>query len=1009
MSFGIAGMALSGGATTVTVLNTQSIATIVFGAGQTNAVTVTGGTLTFAAAGTVAVNNATDTIASGIGGAGTSFTKSGPGTLVLTADNLYTGTTIVSGGGTLQVGNGTGGTLNGAAGTALTFNAGGGTFNVQEAPGVSQGMGALTFSAGDATVTSTWNNGAGSGNTAVTFASLAARTTGATANFTLGGAGSTAANNKIALTTSTNAPLTTTTNNAGIFFGGASYARYSAANGTFQAVAYGADANAVAPVSGQAATIGATAGADYQYVGGAAPASTVNAASSNSTTLVLGSGNGSLFVAGQAVSGTGIPANTWVTAVSGDTLTLSQAATVAANTTVTPYTSVSAQTALVTNTLNLSGAGASLTIGPGETIQASGILRSGGTAGVAGVISGGTGLKVAGGSGELVVRTDAANDVLEINAPVLANTGTNPLTKTGAGTLVLSGANTYTGTTTVNAGTLAVSGGSAIVNAGAVVVANASGATFQLNANETIGNLSGGGFSGGNVNVQGNTLTLGDSGSQTFGGRFVGTAGGAVVKQGSGTLTLGNRNAFAGSITVNAGALTFAYGNDGSGSALALSTGGAINMAGGTTVNFSPAGSIAVGQVVGGQLTNAPNGWTIGNAINVTAGTASLKFNGNDNRWTFGGTVTGGTAGNAVLAISNTAADRQGVTFAGAMTDGAGGTLGLTVSMAPVTAANPYFVNLSGPNTFTGPITVTTTGTAAGNSYLTVGGESGTTGIGSTRSYAVAGSGYLGGGSYANTISLGTNTVFNYLSSATQTLGGVISGGGALLKEGSGTLTLTAVNTYSGPTTVTAGVLRVNNAFSAATDSGTGTGPVSITATLGGTGQIAPGSPNGVTVNNGGVLAPGSGGVGTLTVNSGNTTAASVLTFAAGAKLLVELDAVGQRSDRVSVTSAATGDVAFNNTVVNFTDLTNGNLPPGSYTLFTADADNAYANLTLSGTTITAGLTIGTGLGAYPGSTLDVSGRDIVLNVVPEPGAVGLVAVAGAGLLSRRTRKRRLA
>ena len=73
------------------------------------------------------------------------------------------------------------------------------------------------------------------------------------------------------------------------------------------------------------------------------------------------------------------------------------------------------------------------------------------------------------------------------------------MNKAGAGTLTLSQANTYTGTTTVNAGVLSVAGGNAIVDSGNVVLANTAGVALDIAGNETIGSLSGGGAAGGNV------------------------------------------------------------------------------------------------------------------------------------------------------------------------------------------------------------------------------------------------------------------------------------------------------------------------------------------------------------------------------------------------------------------------------------------------------------------------------------------------------------------------------
>ncbi len=137
--------------------------------------------------------------------------------------------------------------------------------------------------------------------------------------------------------------------------------------------------------------------------------------------------------------------------------------------------------------------------------------------------------------------------------------GTGSLAKQGSGTLTLTGANIYTGTTTINTGTLQLSGGSNRLPTGtAVALANASSAVLDLNdQDQTIASLSGGGASGGRVTLGIGTLSVGDASSTTFSGSI--TSGingwGGLVKQGPGTLTLTGVNNGSGPITINAGTL----------------------------------------------------------------------------------------------------------------------------------------------------------------------------------------------------------------------------------------------------------------------------------------------------------------------------------------------------------------------------------------------------------------------------------------------------------------------
>ena len=132
------------------------------------------------------------------------------------------------------------------------------------------------------------------------------------------------------------------------------------------------------------------------------------------------------------------------------------------------------------------------------------------------------------------------NDQTSSFGGVIKNTaGTLALTKVGTGTLTLSGINTYTGLTDVQAGTLEITSGAAIANTGAVNVAAVSGAKLLVSASETIGSLSGGSGANGEVTLGGNTLTVGDATTTTFGGTISGTATtGTLIKQGAGVLNL---------------------------------------------------------------------------------------------------------------------------------------------------------------------------------------------------------------------------------------------------------------------------------------------------------------------------------------------------------------------------------------------------------------------------------------------------------------------------------------
>ncbi|QOV89378.1 beta strand repeat-containing protein [Humisphaera borealis] len=200
------------------------------------------------------------------------------------------------------------------------------------------------------------------------------------------------------------------------------------------------------------------------------------------------------------------------------------------------------------------------------------------------------------------------------------------LTKTGLGTMTLFAANTYTGSTVINAGTLqvgAAASGQAFGNGSAVTLANVSTAILDLNGfSQTIGSLAGGGLTGGNVSLGADaTLTAGGNNSNTtYSGVISGTGTSGLTKTGSGTLTLFGANTYTGNTVVSVGTLLI------NGSLAAAS---ATSVASGATVGGS--GTIAGALTVngGGTLSpgSSPGKLTVGATVSLAdASTYSVEL-----------------------------------------------------------------------------------------------------------------------------------------------------------------------------------------------------------------------------------------------------------------------------------------------------------------------------------------------------------------------------------------------
>ena len=518
------------------------------------------------------------------------------------------------------------------------------------------------------------------------------------------------------------------------------------------------------------------------------------------------------------------------------------------------------------------------------------------------------GIGLATGNANTTALIDAAGS-FAVNGTIASagNVGVNSLTINsagGTGTLILGGANTFNGVTSLSNGVLQVANTLALQNS--TLEYDAGKLLFDSSITAaTFGGLNGTNATGiGLTNLSGAalTLTVGNNNSTTtYGGGLSGS--GSLVKAGTGTQTIGSGTSggagYTGLTTVNSGTLKLGgVGSITSAGNLTIS-----GIAGPANLILADSASVSVGGMIR-VLYDGGAGFPFACSLLVTSNASltgdSLSY-GNGSR-VASSSVT--VQGNGLLSITN-AFDLNASIGSQAQTDLAnlnGGTL----------AVGNFLDSLSG-GTHLAQINFN-------GGVLKANASDPTSGPTSTFLPAFAGlTVFVNAGAGALINPNGHNIT---IASPITHGNGTPDGGFTVF--GGGMLTLTTANSYSGVTTVSNVILNVNNT----TGSGTGTNLVNVLTNgyLGGSGTIR----GNVVVNNGGHTLPG----GTNGNTTGVITTVSNLTYSVGGEADFNLsNTYNSGNDQVVVNGALAGNGV--NIGINLTDSISTNLDTtGDYVLF---------------------------------------------------------------------------
>ncbi len=261
-----------------------------------------------------------------------------------------------------------------------------------------------------------------------------------------------------------------------------------------------------------------------------------------------------------------------------------------------------------------------------------------------------------------------------------AISGSGSLVQRGPGTTTLTAANSYSGGTTLSAGTLALGSADAIGSAGTISFGGGALRFSAANTTDYSARFSTAANQAYRLDTAGQSVTLGTD---------LASSGGTLTKLDSGTLTLTAANSYSGATTIEAGTLQVGNG----GTAGTLGGSGAITNNGTLAFNRSDEVTLARGVTGSGSLTQAGGGTTILTGSNTYAGTTTISAGtlqvGN-------GGAAGSLGGGSVVTDGVLAFNRSDAVTVANVISGTGS----------VVHQGPGLLALTGSNTFSGGTTL---------------------------------------------------------------------------------------------------------------------------------------------------------------------------------------------------------------------------------------------------------------------------------------------------------------